>query len=394
METQKITGREPGIILDSGNKGKRRLSLRRLGTMLNMLPPDAVSLDAIREMLRSDETLVRFNAAQLLAKRADRDARHIIEDALSDSKVQTRASVARVLYGFSWYSAEPLINNVLADDDPRVRESAVYALCDMQHFNAYSRLVEALENEEDSVLEAAAFGLRDTEEGAAVPILQKILNANDPEIRVKALEVLGMCGAAEAIPVTREALLDNDPDVKYAAVLSLLELAGEDFLVELADVIGRTTGKAREQVLKAFFHATNYLKIDVVNSSAADSMLNALQHALIDEYPPARMAAIWSLSWLRHERTDEMLKDAYHHETDNEVKAHIVRVTANLMTEAGDIILEDALNNMDAIVQNAAQKIIDERERTGITLTYDENAYEGRAMDKDLLMGYYFRRKR
>jgi len=96
-----ITGREPRLASGYVKKGERRLSLRRFATMLNMLPPDAVSLDALAAAVHNDEFFVRFNAAKMLARRSDRDARKIIEDALNNGEAPTRASVARHLYGFS-----------------------------------------------------------------------------------------------------------------------------------------------------------------------------------------------------------------------------------------------------------------------------------------------------
>lgn len=393
MTETKITGREPQIASAFGEKGKQRLSLRRLGTMLNILPPESVSLDAIREMIRSDEFHVRYNAAKLLGKRGDRDARLIVEDALENGGARTRASVARHLYGFTWFSAEPLLRKALQDTDPRVREGVIYALCNMGDLNAYNMMLEVLQNEEDSVLEAAAFGLRETQDSAAVPVLQLVLKAKDPDVRIKALEALGICGAPEGIPVAREAMFDSEPTVKYAAALSLLELSGEGWLQELAGVIGRTTGDTLEQVLLAFFHATNYLKIDVAKSSAAELMIDALETALLDDNAGVRMAAIWPLAWMRHERTPVILKKTYRLEMDSEVKAHIVRVAAGLMSDASEEILEDALKSSDEVVKEAADKIMAERERTGIVATYDEDAYEGRAMDRTLRLGKLDRRK-
>ena len=49
----KITGREPRLAINNTKQGKRRLSLRHLATMLNVLPPEAISLDAAAEMLRN-----------------------------------------------------------------------------------------------------------------------------------------------------------------------------------------------------------------------------------------------------------------------------------------------------------------------------------------------------
>lgn len=386
MTETKLTGREPHLIIASMEKGKRRLSLRRLGTMLNVLNPDVVSLDAVQEMIRSEDFFVRYNAAKLLGKRADRDARLIIEDTLKTGSPRSRASVARHLYNFSWYAAEPLIKLALKDDDPRVRESAIYTLCSMGDLNAYNLMVEVLENEEDSVLEAAAFGLRETQDSAAIPVLKQVLKADDPEVRIKGLEALGMSGVPEARPVVREAMFDPEPTVKYAATLSLLELSGEGWLEELSGVIGRTTGETLEQVLLAFFHATNYLKIDVAKSSAAELMIDALETALLDASADVRKAATWPLAWMRHERTPAILKKTYRIEQDSAVKAHIVRIAAGLMSDASEEILQDALKSNDETVKKMADSIMEERQR-GTVATYQEDAYAGVEFDRSHLTG-------
>ncbi len=383
-----FTGREPRLAVGSSiEKGKRRLSLRRLGTMLNILPPNAVSLDAVAEMIQSEDFFVRYNAAKLLSKRADRDARVVMEDALRTGHPRTRASVARHLHGFSWFSAEPLIKTALADEDNRVREAVIYTLCDLKDLNAYKLMIDHLPKETDNVLEAAAFGLRETQDSAALPVLKIVLEAKDPDVRIKALEALGMTGLREATSMVREKMFDPEPSVKYAATLSLLELSGEAWLDELSGVIGRTEGETLEQVLLAFFHATNYLKIDVARSKSADLMIDALESALLDSHKGVRMAAMWSLAWTRHARTSDILKKTYRLETDSEVKAHIVRVAAGLMSEASEEILNDAISQNDDVVRKAAQKIIEERERIGFVPTFDPNAYAGEAFDRSHLTG-------
>jgi HEAT repeat protein len=365
-----ITGREPRLMLGFGKSGQQRLSLRRLATMVNMLPPEAISLEAAAEMLKNDEFFVRYNAAKMLGRRGDRQARMIMEDALNNGSAPTRASVARHLYGFSWFAAEPLIRKALQDNDPRVREGAIYALCDLRELNAYQLMIEVLENETDDVRAAAAWGLRDCQDAAAVPVLKVVLKASDPDVRIKALEALGANDTPQAMPVVREAMNDPEPDVKYAATLSLLELAGEGWLQELSGIIGRTSGVTLQQVLRGFFHATNYLKIDVAQSKAADLMIDSLETALLDEMPDVRMAVVWPLAWMRHTRTPIVLKQAYYRESDSSVKAQMVRVATSLMAEntgAGDSaqvaeqILKDALENPDGKVRRVAEEIVAQR---------------------------------
>ena len=125
-----LSGREPVLLGEAPARGLQRLSLRRLGGMLNVLPPEAITLDAAAAMLDSEEFYVRYSAAKALSRRADRAARRVMAAALETGSPPTRASVARHLHGFSWYAGQPLVERALADPDMRVREGAVYALCD------------------------------------------------------------------------------------------------------------------------------------------------------------------------------------------------------------------------------------------------------------------------
>ncbi|MFW5691127.1 MAG: HEAT repeat domain-containing protein [Chloroflexota bacterium] len=371
-----ITGREPRLSAGFVKKGERRLSLRRFATMLNMLPPEAVSLDALAVAVHNEEFLVRFNAASMLARRGDRDARTIVEETLKKGEAPARASVARHLYGFSWFSAEAMIRQALKDSDYRVREAAIYALCDLREYNAYQLMVEVLKNEDDRVREAATWGLRDNQDAAAVPVLAVCLEAQDPDVRIKALEALGQNDTPEAKPVVREAMNDPEPDVKYAAVLSLLELSGEEWLQELSGIIGRTSGVTLQQVLRGFFHATNYLKINVARSKAADLMIDALETALTDDMPEVRQAVIWPLAWMGHARTPGIIRRTWTLEQDSSVRAEIVRIATSLMAEnagaseearqVADMILTDALASGDEAVQTVALGVKANREAAGM----------------------------
>jgi HEAT repeat protein len=349
-----ITGREPRLAY---KKGHYRLSLRGLGTMLNILPPESISLDAAEAALRNKDFYVRYNAARLLRRRGDRDARVIMEDALMNGDAPTRASVARELYGFTWYSAEPLLRQALKDEDERVHECAVYALCDLRELRGYQLLVEVLPKENDHVKASAAWGLHNCQDPEAVPVLQAALAATDPDVRVKVLEALGANDTPEALPVVRDALNDPEPEVQYAATLSLVELRSDACFLEIAYLIEDTAGRKRQQILRGFFHATNYLLLDVATTPTADAVLDALEKALLDPLPEARLAAIWPLAWIRLPRAPAILKRAYDVEHDSEVKARIVKIAYNLMSEVREEILLDAAQSSDEVVKEAAEQI-------------------------------------
>ncbi len=358
MTTQLLTGYEPRLSSNYTQKRSWRLSLRNLGTMLNVLPPQAISLDAAAAALYHKEFYVRYNAAQLLSRRGDRDARLIMQQALTDGSPPTRASVARFLHGFSWYAAEPLIKQVLQDPDSRVREGVIYSLCDYRLLSAYQLMVTVLQDEADNVRSAAVWGLRECRDPAAVPVLQAALQADDFEVRIHALEILGLNDMPEAIPVVRQALIDDSqPEVKYAATLSWLELSGESCLPPLMTLIEQTRGSARRAILQGFFHATNYLNIDVTQGMIFEQILHSLELALTDEDPQVKMAVAWPLTWMHHPQATALLKNTYYNEEDDQVKAHILFVAINLLSEAGDELLADGLRSRIPALQEMAVRL-------------------------------------
>jgi HEAT repeat protein len=379
---QRITGHEPRLADGAVQWGQRRLSLRNIAAMLSVLPPDAISPEAAAAALNSASFQARYSAAKALSRRADRDARRVMQEVLTNGNTPARASAARHLYGFSWFTAEPLVRLALADSDSRVREAVMYALCDFRELRAYQLMAQALEDEEDNVCEAAAYGLRDCQDPAAVPVLAAALRAIDPDVRVRALEALSANDTPQAVPVVRAALGDADPDVQYAAVASLLELIGVQALDELADLIEQARGRSRQRILAGFFHATNYLNINNAKQQAADRLLDALEAALHDDLPGVRIAAIYPLAWMRHPRAASLLTGAYDRESDSSAKAEIVRVAAGLMSTVGEAILQDALASSDPAVRQAADQIMLERERAGGALTYDETAQAGTGLSK------------
>ena len=346
-----ITGREPQLTT-THTHGLQRLSPRRLGTLLNLLNPDAISLDAAAAMLRNNNFYTRYNAARLLAQRGDRAARLVMAEALDADEVPTRAVVARQLHRFSWYSAEGLLRQALADADERVREAAVYALCDLRQLHAYQLLEETLAGEVDVVLKAAAWSLRAAPDPAAIPVLAQTIRAADPEVRIQALEALAASQQSDAMPIIRAALDDADPDVAYNAALSLVELDG---MGELAEHVLQHADTGCEPALRGLFHASNYLHIDLANHPALDALLAALDAALNSPDTATRSAAIWPLAGLRHPESAALLTSAFEAEPDAEVQVHMLRVTTSLMRDdVFKALAERAPDSPHAVVRSLA----------------------------------------
>ncbi len=367
-----ISGREPRLSNKHSTHGARRLSLRGLATLLHALPPEQISLEVAEAALRNEDFYVRYHAAQMLSKRADRDARLIMSAVLADGEVPSRASVARHLGAFSWFSAEPLLRQALADPDLCVREGAIYALCDMRDLQAFRLLAETLDSAPDLLRAAAAYGLRDCQDSAAVPALAAALRATDPDVRAATLEALGANGSADAVPLVRGALNDPEPDVQYAAALTLLELIGENGLAELAAAIRAAQGAACAALLRGLFHATNYLGIEIADDDASDAILDAIEESLHDSAPEVRRAAVWLAAWMRHPRAEALLEAAYYGETEPEVKAHALHVAVNLMVEQSEAFLSDGLTSDLIEVREVATHIVNNRS-SGTVARYDKD---------------------
>ena len=327
-----ITGREPA--LSQKPRTGWKLSPRRLATMLLNMPPEAISLAAAEELLRSDDLLVRHHGAMLLSKRGDRDARLIMERQLRQGNPATRASVARRLYTFSWFAAEPMLTRAAHDPDPRVREAAIYALCEVGTINAYEVATTSLVKEnEDFVFMATAVALRNRSDADAVPLLEQAMRAQDPEVRIKVLETLGENGTAPTIPIVKAALYDDDPDVLDAAAQSTIEVCGEAGLPLVIERILAHTGDARLALLQGMNQATNRMFINLAEVDCVDAVLDMLAITGRDEMAAMRRRTVLCLAWIRHPGADAILDDILANESNAAMRADLEHIITSLRNE-------------------------------------------------------------
>ena len=351
---EELTGNEPSLV--RRDRADFRLSFRDLISMLVRLSPGQISVEAYIAALRSEDAQVRFDAADALARRGDRKARLAFERILQTGTPHQRASAARHFYHFSWFTAEPLCRQALSDEDARVHEAAVFALCRMRLPEAYARVVDVLQHgASDAMCLSAVLGVTTHPQPAAVPVLAAALRAQDPEIRVLALEVLGATEALEAVQVVKSALDDPAFEVQYAATLSWVELAREACFAELAKRIEQTHGWARRWLLRGFFHATNYMGIECGSASDAAVLIRALETALRDDLPEARIAAFLPLAWMRHPSAEDALLAGFRRETDSDARAHMLAAAVSFSSPAASVLMEEARQSNDPLIGQTAE---------------------------------------
>jgi len=352
IDIEKQSGLEPLLLTE--RKSRIPLFVQRFMAIFNKTSVH-VSVEASLAALRSDDSLARFNTANALARRGDREARLAFETILQTGTAHQRASAARHLHHFSWFTAEPLFRQALNDNDGRVQEAAIFALCKMRLPEAYTLAIEALRNSNDALRSSAVWGMYERPDRAAVPVLAITLQAENSEVRVLALEVLGATENPEAIPVVKSAVGDPNFEVQYAAVLSWVELARESCISELADWIRKTQGLSRRGILRGFFHATNYMRIESGISSNVGVLIQALEIALQDDLPQTRLAAFLPLAWMHHPDAEELLVSGFRAETDNDTQAHMLTAAVHLMSPVANMLLEIAKQSNDPLVRQTAE---------------------------------------
>jgi molecular chaperone DnaK (HSP70)/HEAT repeat protein len=351
--TDKPSGCEPS--LSKHGQTRFRLSLPGLTSIFNRLAPEQVSMEAHLAALRSDDALVRFDAADALARRGDREARLAFEGILQTGTPHQRASAVGHLYRFSWFTAGPLYRQALNDEDPRVREAAVFALCKMRLPEAYVLVADILQTSTDAMRLSAVWGMYSHPDPDTVPVLAVTLRAQNPEVRELALEVLGSTESSQAIAVVKSAMGDPVAEVQYAATLSWVELAHETCFEELAEWIEQTRGWSRRWILRGFFHATNYMGIESGSAPGATRLIQALEAALGDDLPEARVAAFLPLAWMRHPQAETALLTGFRRETDSDAKAHMLTAAVHLMTPIASALLDEARQGADLLVRQTAE---------------------------------------
>jgi len=355
IDVEKQSGYEP--TLSKHRNSKLRLLVQRFFMIFESISPKRLSMEASLAALRSEDALARFDAADALARSGNRDARLAFENILHDGTPHQRASAARHLYRFSWFAAELLFRQSLGDDDTRVQEAAIFALCKMRLPEAYALAVDILQNSNDAIRLSAVWGMYNNPDPAAVSALAMALQADNPEVRELALEVLGATESPQAIPIVKSAINDPITKVQYAAALSWVELAHEACFPELADWIQQTQGWSRYWILRGFFHATNYMGIESGSTLDAGVLIQALESALRDDLPQARLAAFLPLAWMRHPDAEKALVAGFMSESDSDTKAHMLTAATHLMSPVAGILLENARQSNNPLVRQTAEFI-------------------------------------
>jgi hypothetical protein len=82
-----------------------------------------------------------------------------------------------------------------------------------------------------------------------------------------------------------------------------------------------------------------------------------LKTCLLDEQPATRQMAAMPLAWTRHPEATAALIEGYSQEPESEVKARLLFTAVQLMSPAGEKLLQEALASPDAELRGIAEHL-------------------------------------
>ena len=207
-----------------------------------------------------------------------------------------------------------LAHALQSDPSPEVRRVAAWGLEQFTDSStAVAALVSAVKSDSSaSVREMAAWALADAPSGspATAALAQAVQHDSDPQVRRTALWALGSIGDAAALDAMTPGLASSDPDVRDMAAWA-------------------------------------------IGSAGPDKAPAALVHALGDSSTDVRESVVWALYSIGDPATAAPLAEAFHRESDPDVRHGMIQALGALGDGAVNV-LEQLVTSPDTAVRRMA----------------------------------------
>jgi len=212
------------------------------------------ALTKIRELFRTmqNNQLVRMEAATLLIVAGEEDeqatAQEYLKKLLDSNDIQTRMTAAMALYE----SGDPIPASEVA--------------------------LEGLNNRDRSVRASAAVLAGLTRHTGAELQLTRMVRDRSPEISAPAAWALGRIRDTDALPTILNMVTDRNPARADAAMLSLIEMGGDDLVEGLQAELTRSEGLARFRVARVLHALGDEVGTNVIRNEYLESQAVPLRH--------------------------------------------------------------------------------------------------------------------
>ncbi len=280
----------------------------------------------------------------------------IIQQGLTDSNPQVRASAVEIAAAANKREFMPYVQQLLADEYVPVRFAAAVAIGDARYKKARGDVSRLLEDSDENVRIAASYAISRLNGRAASRELYAAIKSSDPRVRANAAFLLGKTGDKSALPALYEALNDETSDdlARFNSVEAIARLGDENIYQKLWAMLISTYADDR------------IFGIQAMGALGTSPAKDAIETMLKDDLPEVRLAAAEQLGRLGDMVGEKVVLDALTVDVaaaaDAEEKARIqtlaASATGQIRTDALKKYLPELLKNESRIVRLAAAKAI------------------------------------
>lgn len=284
------------------------------------------------------------------------EAARIIQQGLTDSNPQVRASSIELAAATNKPQFMPYVQRLFADEFVPVRFAAAVAIGDARYTAARNDVAQLLKDTDENVRIAASYALSKLDGSSPSKQFLMAIKSSDQKVRANAAFLLGKTGDKKALPLLYEALNDeaSDDRVRLNSVDSIARLGDERIYQKLWAMLISAYADDRVFGIQAMGA--------LGTAQARDAILTMLK----DDLAEVRLAAAEQLGRLGDTAGEGVVLDALTQDaaaaTDAEGRARIqtlaASATGQIRTDTLKKFLPELLKNESRIVRLVAAKAI------------------------------------
>jgi HEAT repeat protein len=279
---------------------------------------------------------------RVAAEVKDRKVTEVLVSGIGKLPADRVVAVVKILGQRGDKAAVPLLLTMAKSGEKDVRLEAVQSLAEIGDTSAMPILVELMKDKDEQIGRAAAaamVGLPGPEVDSAIV---KILESRDPALKLKMIETARLRRAGSAMPALLKSMSDADISIRTAAARSYGELAGEEGIPVLIDMLLKSTDGGEIGLYERALASVCPMASD------KDACTGKLVDALSKAGPAVKPALLRTLRVAGGPDALKAVRTAVD-DANKEVHTAAVRVlTEWTSTDAAPILLELAKTSTDA----------------------------------------------
>jgi HEAT repeat protein len=178
---------------------------------------------------------------RVAAEVKDRKVTEVLVSGIGKLPADRVVAVVKILGQRGDKAAVPLLLTLAKNDGKNVRLEAIQSLAEIGDTSAIPVLVELMKDKDEQIGRSAAAAMAGLPGPAVDSAIVKILEGRDPVLKPKMIEMAGLRRVGRAMPALLKLMSDPDLGIRTAAARSFGELAGEEGILVLIDMLLKST---------------------------------------------------------------------------------------------------------------------------------------------------------